>query len=221
LAALAPDDVAMEAVGLVRRLLSGARDAGATVLLGRRALAVETRHGRVAGVQVAAELHRGVIPAEAVMLANGVGAQALARDLDLGLREEPAVLVRMGAAPGLLRHLLCGPGVDLRPDLPSGLVAAADDPANGEAGLEAGLEALGAGTRDAVAGLFAPRPALWLGEAASAAARPMTADGRPLGGALPGAAGLYAAVAHPGVGLAPHLGRLVAEAVAGRVTPAS
>ncbi len=215
LAALAPDDVAIEPVDLVRRLLLGARDAGATVLLNRAALAVEARAERVTGVRSDA----GVIPADAVVLANAAGAQALAGPLglDLGLRGEPAVLLRLDAEPGLVRHLLCGASVELRPGLPSGLVVAADEPAAGAAGLDA----LAAAALDSVAALSAPRPALSLLAAASAAsaARPMTADGRPLSGALSGIEGLYAAVGHPGAVLAPLLGRLAAEAVAGRLTP--
>lgn len=182
------------------------------MLLNRAALAVEARAERVTGVRSDA----GVIPADAVVLANAAGAQALAGPLglDLGLRGEPAVLLRLGAEPGLVRHLLCGASVELRPGLPSGLVVAADEPAAGAAGLDA----LAAAALDSVAALFAPRPALSLLAAASAA-RPMTADGRPLSGALSGIEGLYAAVGHPGAVLAPLLGRLAAEAVAGRLTP--
>jgi glycine/D-amino acid oxidase-like deaminating enzyme len=51
-----------------------------------------------------------------------------------------------------------------------------------------------------------------------ACARPMSADGRPLLGALPGAEGLFVAAGHGpwGVSLGPGSARLVADAVLGR-----
>jgi glycine/D-amino acid oxidase-like deaminating enzyme len=43
----------------------------------------------------------------------------------------------------------------------------------------------------------------------------MTGDDQPLNGFIPHVEGLYALVAHPGVMLAPYLGRLAAKTIAG------
>ena len=46
-----------------------------------------------------------------------------------------------------------------------------------------------------------------------AAQRPLAATGMPIRGFTPGIDGLYAVIAHPGVMLAPCLGRLAAEEI--------
>jgi hypothetical protein len=114
--------------------------------------------------------------------------------------------MRFAAEPGLIHHLLCGRGLELRPDLSGGLVSAAKFPNEGEIGLTRLAER----TIEAIAGQFTPVPNLSL-LSVNAAYRPMTGDGSPLRKFLPGIAGLYAVVAHPGVILAPYLGRLAAQ----------
>ncbi|MDR5661781.1 FAD-dependent oxidoreductase [Burkholderia cenocepacia] len=92
---------------------------------------------------------------------------------------------------------------------PSGtLLSAADPPDEGDGGLAALAER----TATAISALFAERPTL-TPLSAKSALRPMTSDGVPLNGFLPGVAGVYAVVAHPGVILAPWLGRLAAKTI--------
>ncbi|MNV89701.1 FAD dependent oxidoreductase [compost metagenome] len=100
--------------------------------------------------------------------------------------------------------------MELCPYLGGGLVSAADYPESGEAGLPALAELTG----EAIARLFGigASPSLL---SITAAQRPMTADGKPLCGHVGRIEGLFALVAHPGVILAPLLGRRCAEAVLG------
>lgn len=204
LAAWAPDDLAVEPVDLTRQLLAGAQAAGAQIRYGVAVEAFETRGGRVVGVHTGGK----IVPADTVVLANAGGAVPLAASLGIALpiSEAPAVLMRFSADAGLARHLLFDGELELRPGLAGDLVSAADYPEEGEAGLQALAER----TAAKITALFAPRPEPHL-LSVTAAFRPMTADGLPLRKFLPEVEGLYALVAHPGVILAAHLGRLTAE----------
>ncbi len=208
-AAWAPDDFAIEPGDLARQFATAAQACGATVNCGVDVTAIEARRGRVAGVRT----DSGFVAADTVVLANAAAAISLAAGAGLALPigEEPAVLMRFadgtGSANGAVaHHLLYGKGLELRPGRAGGLVSAADYPAEGEAGLAALAER----TRTAIAELLVPRPELSL-LSVDAAWRPMTADGLPLARFLPEISGLYALVAHPGVMLAPYLGRLAAK----------
>ncbi|PLC03004.1 FAD-binding oxidoreductase [Variovorax sp. RO1] len=205
LAAWAPDDFALEPAAFARQLLAGAQAAGACVLQGA-VEAIEAAGNRITGVLIEGQ----TLPADIVVLANGHGARALASTVgvDLPIHESPAVLVRFGAGADGIRHLLCAQDMELRPALGGGLVSAADCPEGGETGLSA----LATQTGDAIAHLLglATAPSLL---SINAVQRPMTAGGRPLCGSAGNIEGLYAVVAHPGVILAPLLGRRCAEAV--------
>lgn len=205
LAAWAPDDFALEPAAFARQLLAGAQVAGACVRQGT-VEAVEVAGNRIAGVVVGGRK----LTADTVVLANGYGSRTLALTVgvDLPIHESPAVLLRFGIEAYGLRHLICAQEMELRPSLGGGLVSAADYPENGEDGFPA----LAALTGDTIAHLFGivAAPSLL---SISVAQRPMTADGRPLCGYVGKFEGLYALVAHPGVILAPVLGRLCAESV--------
>lgn len=204
LAALAVDDFAVEPVDLTLQLLAGAQAAGAEIVCNTTVDAIETRGGRVAGVRAG----ENRFAADTVVLASGASALPLAGALGISLpiKEEPAVLMRFATQQALIRHLLCGRGLELRPGLSGGLVSAASFPGEGEVGL-AGLAER---TIAKIAEQFAPVPSLSL-VSVNAAYRPLTGDGSPLRTFLPGIAGLYTVVAHPGVILAPYLGRLAAQ----------
>ncbi|MCA8051398.1 NAD(P)/FAD-dependent oxidoreductase [Burkholderia arboris] len=206
LVAWAPDDFVVEPGELTRRLLAGAQVAGVQVFCDCRVDAVEMRNGRAVGVRTA----RGHVPADVVVLANAASAVSIAAGLGVSLpvHEEPAVLMHFAAEAGLISHLLCGQDLELRVGPSGSLLSAADPPEEGEGGLEA----LAARTAMAISALFKEPPALTLLSAQSAL-RPMTRDGMPLNGFLAGVEGVYAVVAHPGVILAPQLGRLAAKTI--------
>jgi glycine/D-amino acid oxidase-like deaminating enzyme len=118
--------------------------------------------------------------------------------------------MRFSGEAGVLLHLVYGEGVELRPGLAGDLVSAEDYPGEGQAGLVA----LADQTAKTIARMFATstRPTLL---SVNAAFRPMTADGAPVRRFIPNVEDLYAIVAHPGVILAPQLGRLAADEVLG------
>ncbi len=203
LAAWAPDDFALEPAQLASQFIEAARDFGTAIRPGT-AESIETTGGRATGIRVDGETST----ADVVVLANGFGARSLGTSLgiDLPILESPAVLIRFEAAPGLIRHLLCGSGLELRPTFGGGLSSAADFPDNGEEELPA----LARRTADSVAellGLTAPPIVL----SVTASQRPMPIGGEPLHSFTGGVEGLYALVAHPGVTFAPLLGRLATE----------
>ncbi|WP_145256854.1 MULTISPECIES: NAD(P)/FAD-dependent oxidoreductase [Pseudomonas] len=206
LAAWAPDDFAVEPVALAKMLLSGAEQAGAEVLYGRRVDGIETHNGRVTAARCATQTYA----ADTVVLANAGAAIGLAAGvgLPLPLLTRPAVLMRFAAPAGVVRHLVYGNGLELRPALEGGVACAEEAPAEGEAGLPALVER----TTKAIRQMFIGATALSL-RAVSIGHRPMTPEGKPVMGYLPGVEGVYALVAHPGIVLAPHLGRLAAEEI--------
>ncbi|MEK2601841.1 FAD-dependent oxidoreductase [Burkholderia arboris] len=206
LVAWAPDDFVVEPGELTRRLLAGAQAAGAQVICDCGVDAVEMRNGRAAGVRTA----RGHVAADVVVLANAASAVSLAAGLGISLpvHEEPAVLMHFATVPGLVSHLLYGQDLEVRVGPSGGLLSAADPPDEGDSGLDA----LAARTALAISSLFADPPAL-TPVSVKSAPRPMTNDGSPINGFLTGVAGVYAVVAHPGVILAPRLGRLAANAI--------
>ena len=209
LAAWAPDDFAVEPVEMTHRLLDAAREAGSEIVYGMGVDHIETRSARVAGVRTT----NGTLPADIVVLANAGAAASLVSPfgIALPLRGEPAVLMRFTREPDLLRHLIYGEGLELRPGRAGDLVSAEDYPSDGEAGLSALAER----TAAMVERMFTPseRPSLIT---IRSAYRPMTPDGTPLRRFLPEVEGLYVTVAHPGVILAPQVGRLAADEIVGR-----
>lgn len=205
LAAWAPDDFALEPALFANLLISAAQADGAGIRYGT-VEAIKTCGNRIEGVVVEGQ----ALSADVVVLANGYGARNLASTvgIDLPIHQSPAVLMRFSAEADLIGHLLCVQDMELRPALRGGLVSPADYPEEGEAGLTA----LAASTSSAIADLLSitETPQLL---SIGVAQRPMTVDGAPLCGEVGQIEGLYALVAHPGVILAPRLGRLCAEAV--------
>ncbi|WP_460416668.1 NAD(P)/FAD-dependent oxidoreductase [Pseudomonas sp. microsymbiont 2] len=202
LALWAPEEFAVEPDQLAHRLLAAAQADGARLLAGCEVSGLVLNGHRVCGVRTLG----GVIQADVVVLANAMGAQALVGPLDvqLPLYEEPAVLLRFDARSVSLRHLLYGQSLELRPTLAGGLLSAADFPGHDK------LQALGRASLAAVRQSLHPDCAVTL-RSLHAVQRPKTTDGWPLRRFLPGFEGLFVAVAHPGVILAPLLGRQTAE----------
>lgn len=206
LAAWAPADFAIEPINLTHQLLSSAQDNDAKIVCGIEVKAVELAGSRVVGVRTT----HGVFPADVVVLANAGGAIPLVKafDIKLPIYEEPAVLMRFFSDIKLIKHMLYGQDIELRPDLKEGLVSAADYPENGEDGL---ME-LAERTLATISEMFTPAPNLSL-LSVSASYRPKTEGGVPLCKFLTGVTGLYAVISHPGIMLAPSLGELATKEI--------
>ncbi|MGE4326476.1 MAG: NAD(P)/FAD-dependent oxidoreductase [Pseudodonghicola sp.] len=191
-----PQDVASEPPALARAVLADAP--GVVLRCAARVVVLEE------GAAVLADGAR--VEGDAVVLANGVAAEALLPGLDVSV--SPAVLIEGRAEVGGSGRILCGPDFEARVGAEGRAVLAEWLPPEGEAALpalaRAAEEALGRGLGTRVV-LQPPQ----------VGARPVTGDGWPMLGPVPGRPGLFLAVAHPGVILAPFLGRLAAEAVLG------
>lgn len=200
----APDEGAVDAVGVTERLIEGARAHGAKVHTDVPVTAIRRdAEGRVAGVETSA----GSLEGGTVVLAAGAATAALAAPLGVRVPVEPspATLFRFRAPAGLVRTVVNNENFDLRQIAPDRLIAAADSQEQ---------------TLAAIRSTFRGGENVEL-ISARVGARPMPADGEPIVGPVTGAPGLYVTVLHAAVTLAPGVGRLVAsELVGGTVEPA-
>ncbi|HEY0780516.1 MAG TPA: FAD-binding oxidoreductase [Gemmatirosa sp.] len=207
----APDDGAVDPVAVTNALVRGARDHGATVRLATAVHGVHVARGRVAGVETSA----GVLHAGTVVLATGVDIARLCAPLGVTVpvAPSPAVLVRCAAPAGLVRTLVSTPAVEVRQGAGGVLLAAVDY--EGESTPEA-LARTAHRTLGRIAATFRRADGVRV-RGARVGLRPMPADGAPVIGPAPTVPGLYLAVMHAGVALAPTVGRLIAaELVGGR-----
>lgn len=205
-AAWLADDFAVDPIALTNQLVHASVKYGAQLYLGETAQAIEIRGGRVAALRTT----KRSIPADVIVLASAGTMLPCAKDLqpELPVKYEPAVLLRFKTDEKLLKHLICNADLELRPDIDGNLVVAADYPERGEDGLAD----LGTETGQLIGDLFSDSRISLLSIAA--ASRPMTKNGLPFQQFLPGVEGVYAVVGHPGIMLAPRLGKIAAQDVA-------
>lgn len=191
-----PGDGAVDSVGVVERLVEGARAHGARVHANSPVIrVVRNPAGHIAGVETAI----GLVSGATVVLAAGVGTAALAASVgvDVPVSASPCPLMRFRGPADLVRTVISNPDFDLRQVSADRLIAAADSP-------ELALAALRSSFRGAAGvELLSTR----IGQ------RPMPADGEPIIGPVDEVPGLYVAVTHAAVTLAPALGRLIAREI--------
>jgi glycine/D-amino acid oxidase-like deaminating enzyme len=181
-------------VGVTERLVAGARAHGARVHLDTAVAAVRRdAAGQVAGVETAV----GPLSGTTVVLAAGVATAALGAPLGVRVPVEPSPcpLFRLRAPAGLVRTVVNTQDFDLRQIAADRLIAAADSPERTLAAVRSTFR--GAGSVE----LLSTRLGV----------RPMPADGEPIVGPVADVPGLYLAVMHAAVTLAPAVGRLVAR----------
>ncbi|MFG2176443.1 NAD(P)/FAD-dependent oxidoreductase [Streptomyces niveus] len=190
----APGDGAVDPVGVIERLVAGAREHGARVCPDSGVTAIRRdAAGRVVGVETAT----GPVSGGTVVLAAGAATAALGAPLGVRIPVDPspATLFRFSAPADLVRTVVNNRDFDLRQVAPDRLVAAADSPERTLAAVRSTFH--GSGDVE----LLSSR----------AGVRPMPADGEPIVGPVAGVPGLYVAVLHSAVTLAPAVGRLVAR----------
>ncbi len=206
-AAHASAEGAIEAAAVTRALLAAAQGLGTDVLLGPAARFLERRGSRVAGVRMS---DGTTVEADTVIVAAGAGSQALAAtaDVALPLADPPALIMTTRPCRRVLRGLVMTPAVELRQSADGRLVTAA---AFGNADAVDG----GTGSARALVGMIGRLLACGPLELDGyvAARRPIPHDGLPIVGRVAAIDGLYLAVAHSGVTLAPALGQFLAEEV--------
>ncbi|MBY0317168.1 MAG: FAD-binding oxidoreductase [Reyranella sp.] len=205
LAVHAPREGAVDPLDVTRVLLSAACERGAMLAAGRFAQSIEVRGGRVVGV----DTENGRLIADTVVVAAGAGAAELAATAGfvLPVSAPPAVLAATRPMPRLLNGLVMTPELQLRQAADGRLVAAAS--------AEAAVDLLAA-----MKALFRPNRTTMDLDFQIVASRPIPRDRLPLVGRAVGIDGLYFAVTHSGITLAPALGSMAAEEIlAGRRHP--
>ncbi|NLS15091.1 FAD-binding oxidoreductase [Rhizobium sp. P40RR-XXII] len=201
------EEGAVEPVAAAELLLKEAARHGAILLSGVEARRLLKEGGRVIGV----ETSEGAMRADHIVLAAGAGTAALAAsaDIHVPLETPPGLIVHSRPAQKLLNGLVMMPELHLRQTAEGRIIAGGDfggtDP--------------GDNPQAAARELFAKVKATLKGAEAleldfhTVGYRPTPKDGLPILGGVDGAPGLYLAVLHSGVTLAPLVGLLAAEAI--------
>ncbi|WP_433384817.1 NAD(P)/FAD-dependent oxidoreductase [Actinoplanes sp. CA-142083] len=193
-------DGGVDPVAATRALLVAARALGARIVSGATVTAV--RDGEV-------ESTAGRHPASTVVVAAGVGTAELCPMVTAPA--SPAFLMRMRAQSGLVRTVVATKAFEVREAAPGHLLATA--PLGADRSWT-GLRSLAGQTLESLRDAFGPGLRLtgW-----SIGDRPMPPDGPVIGYV---SEGVYVAVMHSGICLAPAAGRLIAqEIVTGREAP--
>jgi glycine/D-amino acid oxidase-like deaminating enzyme len=214
-AAHAVSEAALEPATATMVLLDAARRAGAALRLGTAVTALAASDRAITGIRTA----EGVLRAEVVVLAAGVGTAALCAPQGVALPMDcsPAWLLRFRAPGRLIRSVISSPELEIRQSS-DGRLLAAEDYATGSSPDDAAAIARAtlATIRRCLRGADGVRV-----EGAGAAMRPIPADGLPVVGFSAAIRGLYLAVMHAGVTLAPAVGHFAAaEIVDGSSVPA-
>ena len=205
LAAFAPEEGATDPAAVARLLAGAGQAGGARLVTGRGAAALALEGDRVRGVEIAGER----VPADIVIVAAGAASPALCAPLglDLGLDVSPAVIVRLACRDGLAQSIHEGPLCEVRP-VAGGLFAAEDFRD------DVSLDGIAASAAEAVRRTYRGADRVRVVSAA-VGHRPMPRDGLPRIGFAPGVEGLYVAVMHSGVTLAPIVAELAGKEILG------
>lgn len=201
-----PTEAWVDAAALTRALLAAS---GARVLTGLAAQ-IATAEDRVIGVATPL----GLIPADQVVIAAGLGAPALLAPLgvNLPMLHRPGLLLRTAPVARRLAHILATPEQEIRQEDDGRLLAPAAAAHQSDDGMAMGDPIVAAEatlTRIAdMLGLTDLRA-----ETVTHANRPVPGDGLPVAGRVPGAQNLWVAVMHSGVTLA----AIMAEGLGGEI----
>jgi glycine/D-amino acid oxidase-like deaminating enzyme len=201
-AAYAPGEAAVDPTETATQFLKAAASLGADVITGARVKWLIEDKGRIAGVMTP----EGRFVADTIILAAGTETNTLLHTVNrqLDVQSPPGLLIHTEPAPELLTGLVLSPQLHVR-QTPSGSLIAGSDhtdedffatPKDSAARLMDTLRSLISGTEQLSLERF------------TVGNRPMPADGHACVGYLPDLPGLYIAVTHSGVTLAPALGSL-------------
>jgi glycine/D-amino acid oxidase-like deaminating enzyme len=194
---------AVEPENATRLMLAAARDLGVDIVAGEAVSSIEVQGGRGIGVLTSS----GRRDADWVVVAAGGATPAIMATvgLDLPIADPAALLVVTRPSRRMMRGLVMTPELQLRQAPDGRFVAAAD--------LQ-GLESAGAAARviGALGELF-HSPVSVVPESHRAGRRPMPRDGLPLVSRAAAIGGLYVAVTHSGITLAPGIGCMVADEI--------
>ena len=158
--------------------------------------------GRVAGVQT----DQGVVAAEVVVVAAGAEASTLCLPLGFSMPvdQSPALLLRFRTPRALVNGVVSTPDIEVRQESNVVLLATAD---YAEASGENDPTSVARRTHASIKGRLRGSDEIAL-DGVAVGVRPIPADRSPIVGFAPGVEGLYVAVMHSGVTMAPLIGRL-------------
>jgi glycine/D-amino acid oxidase-like deaminating enzyme len=202
----------VDPAGAVDVLLARAKAFGATVEYPAEVIGFDATATRVRGVKTT----RGKIEADVVILAAGLGSQALAQlaGVKLPLTSSAGVLVHTTPQPALLGSVIFAPGNTIKQN-PNGRIVSG----GGHEGSnltsppqEQGQQILEDASR------YFPQLKNATIETVSVGQRVLPVDGFPILGFLGGFRNLYVAATHSGVTLAPVIGQYVTQEVLEGVT---
>ena len=204
------DEAAVDAVELTTDLLTASN---ARVITGCSVDGVETRNGKVVGVSTVG----GVVPADRVIVAGGIGSASLLASLDvkLPMLKRPGLIMRSRCVAPILNHVLVAPQQEFR-QLPTGHILAptvTSHQSDTTDHVEARPDILADIALKRLNALIPDVDLEW--EMVSLAQRPVPQDGMPVVGAC-GPDGVFAAVMHSGVTLAPVMAEILAQEVMGQ-----
>jgi glycine/D-amino acid oxidase-like deaminating enzyme len=210
-----PDEAWIDPPRLIDRRLARAVERGADVRTDLRVTGFESTGGRLTAVTTT----DGTVAGDAVVLAAGIGAEALAETIGvrLPMSPNPGLLATTAPTTARLSHVVHAGGVALRPDGDGRILVSSREV---DAALPSDTRSLEPDS-DPVGDLLAraARVLPALGDAhverVRIGVRSVATDGLPVAGYAPGVDNLYLLVAHSGATLAPVLGRLVAAEVLG------
>lgn len=213
-ALLLPDEGQVEARALAPALAEAATRAGASIVSGRRIVAVETRGGRVRSLRDESGMR---IETDAVAIATGAWSAGLAIEAEEGTRSPVPVapvkgqMLSLRTSGALPWRVLWGPGIYLVPRADGRLLLGATME---EAGFDPRVTAGGVAGLLAAALALVPAAGDWTMGEMWTGFRPRAPDGLPLLGRGP-AAGLVLATGHHrnGILLAPLTAELLADLV--------
>lgn len=199
------EEGAVEPAAAATALISDALRLGARLLGGTEVGSLIVESGSVCGVQIAAGAHR----AGEVVLAAGIATPKLAATAGISIPFEtpPGLLVHSRPTERLLNGLVLAERLHMR-QTAEGRIIAGSDYGGGDPGVDADATA-----RE----LFAAMQAMLVGgdwlefDFHTIGYRPTPADGFPIMGRADGLPGLYLAVMHSGITLAPAVGLFAAQ----------
>lgn len=201
------EEGAAEPAEAARALIADARKRGLRVIEGQHVTGLVEQGGVVTGVRTA----DGVLDADTVVLASGSTVPDLAKPLGVAVPIDapPGLIVHSKPVAPMLNGLVLAPELHVRQTAEGRIIAGSDF-----AGTDPGEDAEGAARAlfGKVRGFLKGGESLEL-DFHTVGYRPTPKDGFPILGAAEGVAGLYLAVTHSGVTLAPAIGLFAAEEI--------
>jgi glycine/D-amino acid oxidase-like deaminating enzyme len=203
----AAQEASVEPAQVAAQLLAAADKAGAVVVSRAHVKFLDEENGRIVGVTT----HEGSLSADEVVVASGLGSTGLLASVGMKLKLEnpPGLLVHTQPLPEILSGLVLSPNLHVRQTTEGRLIAGSDfngtapgaDPSEAAEAMMSDIRVLLQSDQEIVLDKF------------TVTNRPALPDGIPAIGRPKNMPGLYLAVTHSGVTLAP----VISEIVAGEI----